>query len=505
MTKSLSFNYSNDNVLGGYCRNCHMNFDGSNCPICHGKKSLFIKPIGIGIALIAIVGIMGFLFMNGIIELDQGSLEKSLQNIPENIQDAAESAKNIATETSDKMQETIIEHTEPVQEPINIVSQKGETPEYHSTLEVLENLPVTLQSNITHSLSSTYLWKQLDGEPVKLSSYNVAEPTFMAPEVLDGETKLIVFRLAVNDPNNGKSTEIIPINVHPVYQPPIIAKKSNEDLVQYALEKINEDRQKNNLNPVLLSHNSAAQIHAEDVLEQRKISHWMSNGEKPYMTYTRLDGTGYVSQNVGFSGFVDPEECANYNVICEKIDPFDSIAQSEYSMMYDDAFSDWGHRDNILRPYHTHVSLGIAYDDYTFVLVQNFEDNYLVSNNPISVSGNHVTINSELKSGDVQNIGIFYDSLPTPELYLQHRNDGYYGMGDMVAVVVSPPPPNSYYDQPFGYTLIEADRWNAGNSVLIDFDLSPVLTRPGVYTVGVWVDEGEESFMITSYTLFYRG
>ncbi|TAK15977.1 MAG: CAP domain-containing protein [Nitrosarchaeum sp.] len=463
------------------------------------------KKIGIGITLVAIIGVFGFLFVNGIFEFNPYNLEKSLQNIPEDISDTAKTAKDIATETSDKLQETVTEQIESIQEPTSTTPQKV-TPEYHTTMYVIENRPVTLLSNEKHNLSSTYLWKQLEGEPVKLSSYSAAEPTFMAPEIPDGETKSIVFRLTVNDPKIGEFIDVITIIVNPVAEPlQIVTKKSPDELVQYALEQINEDRTKNNLAPVLLSYNSAAQIHAEDVLEQRKISHWMSNGEKPYMTYSRLGGTGDVSQNVGFSGFVNPEECTNYNVICEKIDPFNSIKQSEYSMMYDDASSDWGHRDNILRPYHTHVSLGIAYDDYTFVFVQNFEDNYLVSDTPISVTGNHVTINSELKSGSIQNIGIFYDSLPTHELYLQHYNDGYYEMGDTITVVVPPPPPNSYYDQPTEYTLIEADRWNTGSSVLIDFDLSSVLTRPGVYTVGVWVDEGGESFLVTSYSIFYKG
>ena len=277
---------------------------------------------------------------------------------------------------------------------------------------------------------------------------------------------------------------------------PIDSKKSHDELVQYALEEINKDRAKNNLTPVLLSTNVAAQNHADDVIAQRMISHWMSNGEKPYMTYTRLGGTGSVSQNIATSS------CSGYGC---STDPIAQITSSEYDMMYDDGPSNWGHRDNILRPYHTHVSIGISFNDNFFVMVQNFEDNYLISENPISATGNHVSINSDLKSGSIKNIGIFYDSLPTPELYLQHRNDGYYELGDNIAVVVQPPPPNSYYDQPTGYKLIEADRWNDGNSVVIDFDLSSVLTIPGVYTVGVWVDEGGESFMVTNYSIFYKG
>ena len=111
----------------------------------------------------------------------------------------------------------------------------------------------------------------------------------------------------------------------------------------------------------------------------------------------------------------------------------------------------------------------------------------------------------DIKSGKIQNISIFYDPLPTSQLYLQHRDEGYYEMGENIGVVVPPLPANSYYNQSSGYKLIEADKWNnAGNSVLIDFDLSSIHTKPGVYTVGVWVNEDGRDFMITAYSIVYK-
>ena len=72
---------------------------------------------------------------------------------------------------------------------------------------------------------------------------------------------------------------------------------------QYALAKINEDRAKFGLSAVLLSDNKAAQVHSEDVFKTKQISHWMTNGEKPYMTYSRYGGVGDVGQNVDVEGF----------------------------------------------------------------------------------------------------------------------------------------------------------------------------------------------------------
>ncbi|HZS73225.1 MAG TPA: hypothetical protein VFA69_01860 [Candidatus Nitrosotalea sp.] len=43
-------------------------------------------------------------------------------------------------------------------------------------------------------------------------------------------------------------------------------------------------------------------------------------------------------------------------------------------MMFNDSTSNWGHKLNILNPFHSSVSIGIAYDENSVVLVQDFED-----------------------------------------------------------------------------------------------------------------------------------
>ena len=78
---------------------------------------------------------------------------------------------------------------------------------------------------------------------------------------------------------------------------------SYNEVVQYALKKINEDRFRYNIPAVNLSYNTTAQLQAEDMLRTRLISHYTSDGMKPYMEYTILGGKGYVAQNVGYDGF----------------------------------------------------------------------------------------------------------------------------------------------------------------------------------------------------------
>ena len=64
--------------------------------------------------------------------------------------------------------------------------------------------------------------------------------------------------------------------------------EDGDNLKQYALKKINEDRLKFNLSPVELSKNEAAQIHAEELLKTKIVSHWTTDGMKPYMRYSIL-------------------------------------------------------------------------------------------------------------------------------------------------------------------------------------------------------------------------
>src|SRR5687767_4581800 len=105
----------------------------------------------------------------------------------------------------------------------------------------------------------------------------------------------------------------------------------------------------------------------------------MSNGEKPYMTYTKYGGQGSVWQNVAMTGDeYSDNDCRSGFYLCDKINPFQEIDLHQYGLVYDDLeCCDNGHRDNILDKHHTHVSIGIAYDDYNFVIVQNFEANYI--------------------------------------------------------------------------------------------------------------------------------
>lgn len=271
-------------------------------------------------------------------------------------------------------------------------------------------------------------------------------------------------------------------------------------LGQHALDRINEDRTEFGLKPVELSDNRAAQVHAEDVLKTRFISHWMTNGEKPYMTYTRFGGLGAVSQNVGISGYADDYEgCSSGNYYCEKIDPYKDIDTHQYTMMYEDKVCcDNGHRDNILDPHHTHVSIGIAYDDYIFVVVQNFEDNYIDFERSLTNDDRNVLLQGTIPPDTAfLTIYVGYDETPTSSVYEKNKDKGFYDAGEIIAGVTDG---DSFYSD---IETITADWWIVtGNKIDIAFDLGFVLDKPGVYTIWAYLEEEDgRTFPVTSYSV----
>jgi hypothetical protein len=276
-----------------------------------------------------------------------------------------------------------------------------------------------------------------------------------------------------------------------------------EELVQRALEAINDDRAEFGLPAVKLSDNQAAQVHAEDVFATKQISHWLSNGEKPYMTHTRLGGSGSVHQNVAISGFSQAEydRCITSSLLCEKIDPLAAIEELEYEMMYNDfeCCKD-GHRKNILNPHHTHVSIGIVYDDYYLTIVQNFENNYELK---VQTEGTRVTIEGSMPWGaQLEHVVVYYDPLPTPDIYEENRTMLAYGAGELVASVFEPLPPGFYYQQPGDHVVIEARSWESDGRINAAFDIAPAIKEPGVYTLYTMFERGGEQFPATSYSIF---
>ena len=205
------------------------------------------------------------------------------------------------------------------------------------------------------------------------------------------------------------------------------------------LELINSDRKAAGLNPVVLNYNAAAQWHAQDILDKNyQAAHWGTDGYKPYMRYTVAGGLNYEREN---SAYASSSKAINVK---------DEIKQLQYEMMYNDAASNWSHKENILNKWHKKVSLGIAFNSNTIALVQQFEGEYVEFSKPPTLNGQTLALTGHFLRSDLKlnNISIAYDALPQPLTATQLTNDPqyhHYGLGDRLGMIFPPPPSGQSY------------------------------------------------------------
>lgn len=295
------------------------------------------------------------------------------------------------------------------------------------------------------------------------------------------------------------------------------AKSKLAELKQYALSKINEDRAKFGLEPVLLSDNTAAQAHAEDILAARKLSHWTTDGMKPYMRYTVYGGNYAVAQNAAWRYSEGNDKLGDFRLdLCKANDFFcytaeirQAIDTAENEMMYNDKeCCNDGHRLNILDKHHTHVSIGLAYNTYEIAYIQNFEDQYVNWTSPITYDkdANKVDMAGKFIGGlKAYEVAIFYDPLPTKETYFQNSDRTSYDSGEEIAYVLPP----GYVLTNSSIATIHSTRWNVDGAAFdLSFNIDDLTNKygNGVYTITlIGSKEKEELVSMTNKSIFIKG
>jgi len=289
----------------------------------------------------------------------------------------------------------------------------------------------------------------------------------------------------------------------------------NIDLKLKTLELVNEVRLKNGLNALILGSNPAAQIHAEDAIKYGYGSHWMANGEKPYMVYSRTGGDSYARENVSSRGW-SPKvwieiNCDSPNVLCNPKTPLEATYLS-----FEDLMNSKGHRENILDPTHLKLNMGIAWDEnkryYSFV--QQFEGGHFTIKN-ISFKDDYLSFSILNNSydytfNDETSVLIVYDPLPQSVL----DNEGYHTDkvtsycvgggysscenrgGENDAAIIRKPLEFGYYYDNMETNELYALEWKlfSSNTILpadklsISAKLDNVksMKNPGVYTILFW-------------------
>lgn len=377
---------------------------------------------------------------------------------------------------------------------------------YHFNNPSIGNLEI---EKVRLAWNSESNYRAFDQNSLEERVYNlgnlVSREIFDAPEPPNTNPKTTIPKVIVPTNSNDQST----------------TRQANlQDLYSFALNLVNDDRKTKGLNPVVLSMINSAQDHADDQLSVKYFSHWNSDGVKPYVVYTKLGGRGSVAENVYYSY----SYCPASNCIENTYDPYEEIKKGEYEMMNNDAASNWGHRDNILDPNHTHVNFGIAYDHERFYFAEHFEDN-LVDWQTVKLVGSELTMVGTLPEGySIYHMDIFLD--PEPKALSEYDldnltpyNDGYYDQGNLVGMILSEPTGNSYYPECLpGKTIVTSSDGTSEcldyttfvnnsanpNSINVVVDVSRWTSSDGLHTVYLNLKDSNENLVpSTSLTLEY--
>lgn len=322
----------------------------------------------------------------------------------------------------------------------------------------------------------------------------------------------------------------------------------HRELKRSMLALINAERAAVGARPVALGGNAAAQLHAEEALAGCFSSHWGRDGLKPTMRYSLAGGYQANAENLsgldycitaadGYRAIASPDE--------EAREAMEGLMGSE------------GHREAILDPRHRAVSLGLAWDEWNFIAVQQFEGAYVTYGRMPAITGGLLRLAGETRNGAAfagerdLSVQVYYDPPPRPLTRGQLARTYCYDSGRIVAALRAPPGPFERYASdeltatqtpcPDPYAVpadapapqshdeahaawqaaydasqasvarsvharwITAEEWVAdGQRFAVTADLSELLAEhgAGVYSLAVWGPIEGERAVISEYSIF---
>ncbi len=267
-------------------------------------------------------------------------------------------------------------------------------------------------------------------------------------------------------------------------QTPIERGRFSEDDVPLAREQllrmVNEERSQAGLSKLELDDlaGKVASEHALDMAKGEFLSHWGSDGRKPYHRYSFAGGTNAVQENA--SSADNLWSLAPTGVLKD-------LHDMHLSMLNEKPPND-GHRRTILFPAHTHVGFGIALQGFHLRLAELYVAKYVrVDPIPQRVKPKQ----SVLFSGRVLNpqnelagVDVYYEPVPTPPQIEWLRVVRSYGMPDERESFQPRLPAGRHYTDG---TTGEIEML-AGGNFRVRIPLSKI---PGINTIMVWLSKGE--------------
>lgn len=218
--------------------------------------------------------------------------------------------------------------------------------------------------------------------------------------------------------------------------------------------------------------------HARDMVDGDFLSHWGSDGRKPYHRYSFAGGTDAVQENV--SSAEDIQSVTATGV-------FRDLYEMHLSMLQEVPPKD-GHRKTILYPQHTHVGFGIAMLGHNLRLDELYLSRY-VEVDPVPHQVKPKT--TVLVRGKILNrmnlltgFDVYFEPLPSRPTINWLREPRSYGMpGTFETLLPRLPYPYLYADGSNGSIEL-----SSGGRFRSRVGLSG---RPGINTIVVWLKAGQ--------------
>jgi hypothetical protein len=267
-------------------------------------------------------------------------------------------------------------------------------------------------------------------------------------------------------------------------QIPIERGRFSEDDIPLVREKlltqVNAERAHNGLRQLQLDElaSKVANEHALDMVQRDFLSHWGSDGRKPYHRYSFAGGIDAVQENVSSA----------HNI--QSVTPA-GVARDLHEMhlsMISEVPPKDGHRKTILSPQLTHVGFGIAMQGHNLRLDELYLARY-VELEPISRQvkpKTTVTMRGRILSPQhvLTNVDVFFEPPPAPPAIDWLREPRSYGLPKVYETILPRlPAPYFYPDGSNGSIELKG----SGR-----FHTRVNLSRkPGINTIVVWLKFGQ--------------
>ena len=159
---------------------------------------------------------------------------------------------------------------------------------------------------------------------------------------------------------------------------------------RHMLDLINDARSRAGVHPVAMGTNNVAQIQAGNLLRDCVMSHWGTDGMKPYMRYSLAGGYQTNAENV-----MSHNECGMADTLLSWNDhPMEMVADSVAGLL-----DSPGHRETMLSPEYRKVNIGLAWNRNVFKVVQHFEGDYVEFNVLPVIDGGVLEMEGKLTPG----------------------------------------------------------------------------------------------------------